>query len=1284
MVHRTGYLVLYLVFIILTIASNLPLQAQYVYTQAGAGLGDKTSAVETSITPTFLCTDRDNNIYVTDANAHLVFKINPLDTLIEVLAGLGLPGPADDSVLARQAFLKTPSGIVYSPRDNSIYIADSDNHCVRKINLDHSPLVLTRFAGTGSPGFAGDKGTATQAQLRNPFGLAIGPDSNLYIADRGNSCIRKVDLSTGIIETLVGRGNIGFEEGPILASLALLNKPQDLCFDSSGNLYISDTGNDRICRVNASDDMLITLAGHPDNTGPETEGDPSQVNLNAPAGIAFDAPNRLWFTDRLNHRVQVLDLDKDSLITQVGNGKAEYNGNNLVVSNATVNTPLGITFDANRDILIADQFNHRIRRIKSDNSSIQHIAGNGYARFRGDGQAAQFSMLQYPEGLASDSHGNLFIADKLNHRIRRVDVNTGRIETVAGNGQAGYMGDGQDARLAQLQYPSDVAVHADSLLYIADSFNDCIREVNLASQIIRTIAGGSGTGYSGEDGTLAIQALFRNPRGIALDSVGNVYIADELNHRIRKVSPSGIINRVVGNGIPSFFGDGGSPLLASLKFPSDVWVDPSGNIWIADRGNQRIRHVNASQDTIRTLAGNGIQGFSGDQGPAEQASLNIPLYLSGQNDTLYISDANNNRIRQVDLRSGIISSKAGTGLDAFNGDTLYAVDANLNFPTGLALDPLGNLYTSSQDHHRVRLLSNQKPPCQIQEIRPLVTSPCDSLSNEYAQSLRVWHSFAPNQGNLVVNGQVFSIQTSPQDIALSNLDSDSQRVDVEAFFDAEVACRYFQADVFQAPGPCEIDPPNFDSLGIVRFGVPDTILSYLGDSPTVDTVDLAALPDSINFLVPDPNGTIGSVYWKVTNPLGEVMEFWDNSAPFRISDDTPFTIPLDLLDSTYTFEIQTFSGANGSGRAGDPKVLNFQFSYLPAKVFSISLIDAGDNVIVDEYRTILPDSVPTIIDLDDAPEFLNMQANLNKSNVHEVFFRIQLEKPNPYRNGENVEPYALFGNNKGNFNSWTPPPVPNKHYNLLIYLEYLHHDQDGQHSVFSDSTYFNFIFTTDQAPRISNFTFIQPPNPGQNNTIVPGNYFQLDEDTVDIIGLDFTPTRDINIRINTFPRGISGVDVTLRDSTGALVLATVDTTFEYTLYPIDTLASTPMVDIRNFLGQYLTLRAMPFTYDVNGIKLDGNPTDLVFRYLLTAPPDPSFALLVAPNPAEDFLSVSQVDGLSGDKALYVYNPIGELVFSTTWRSDEKARLDIRNLNPGIYTVRVDHIQGSYRFRFVKY
>jgi uncharacterized protein (TIGR03437 family) len=683
-------------------------QTYTIQTFAGGGLGVNVPGTSASLnSPSAVALDRAGNVFFADAN-HIVLRLDATTGIVTLVAGNGTPGFSGDGGPAASAQLDYPRGIALDSVGN-LYIADSYNSRIRKV----SNGVITTVAGNGTAGYSGDNGPATAAQLNYPAGVAVDSAGNLYIADYDNNCIRKV--SNGFITTVAGTGTWGYSGDGGLAISARLYQPEAVAIDASGNLYIADWANQRIRKV--SNGVIATVAGGGTccSHGVGDGGPATSALLDQPMGVAVDAAGNLYIADAGFARVR--EVSNGVISAVAGNGTTGYSGDNGPATSAQLFSPGGVAVDAAGHLYIADTGNSRIRKVSS--GVIATVAGNGPFGYSGDDGPATSAQLDYPMGVAVDTLGSVYVADYWNNRLR--GVSNGVIATVAGNGTAGYSGDNGPATSAQLFFPERVAVDAARNLYIADTGNARIREVS--NGVMRTVAGTGPAGYGGDNGPAA-SAQFWYPEGVAVDAAGSLYIADTGNARIRKVS-NGVIATVAGDGTTGYSGDNGPATSAQFNSPRGLAVDSAGNLYIADSYNHRIRKV--SGGVIATVAGTGAAGYSGDGGPAASAQLDTPIDVAiDAAGSLYIADSYNARIRKVS--NGIITTVAGTGTPGFSGDNGPATSAQLFLPEGVAVDGTGNVYVGDTVNGRIRVLTPSGPTCSA-SVTPLAFSPAASGGN---------------------------------------------------------------------------------------------------------------------------------------------------------------------------------------------------------------------------------------------------------------------------------------------------------------------------------------------------------------------------------------------------------------------------------------------------------------------------------------------------------------------------------------------------------------------------
>jgi sugar lactone lactonase YvrE len=603
---------------------------QRITTLAGTGTAsfsgdDGPATLATLNSPGGIALDSSGNLYIADLSNGRIRRVDAATGIITTVAGGGAFDPLAVSGPATSAFLNGPSAVAVDP-DGNIYIAELAGR-VRRV--DASTQIITSIAGTGQQGFSGDGGPAINATLNVPEDLAVSSSGQLYIADTLNFRVRRVDLATNIITTVAGGEGDSGDGGP--AGLARLQQVLGVAVDAAGNLFISDTFNNVIRRVDTATNTISTFAGNRSG-GFGGDGEAATLALlSQPRGVAVDALGNLYVADTLNHRVRRVDGVTKIITTVAGNGSI---GDGGPATEALLLKPSSVAADSSGSLYIADSSNERVRRIDAVTKTITTIAPTG---------APDLSFV--PQGVAVDAFGTVYIADSFNSVIRRVDTVPISLTIVAGNGHFGFSGDFGPATDATLSLPTGIAIDRAGNLFIADSINKRVRRVDAATRIIRTVAGDGGFT---PDGSPTAVALF-SVSDVAVDAAGSIYIADPVSARILKIDAAkSVMFTVAGGGSGADLGDGGPATAARLNNPSRIAVDAEGNLYIADTDNNRIRKVDAATGIISTIAGNGTPGFSGDGGPASAASVAFPTGLTvDASGIVYFADTGNNRVRAI-------------------------------------------------------------------------------------------------------------------------------------------------------------------------------------------------------------------------------------------------------------------------------------------------------------------------------------------------------------------------------------------------------------------------------------------------------------------------------------------------------------------------------------------------------------------------------------------------------------------------------------------------------------
>lgn len=940
-----------------------------IATMAGDGkqgyVGDGSNAVTAELnSPAGVAVDSSGNVYVADSQNNVVREVLAANNEIVTVAGTGTAGYSGDGAAATSAQLNGPAGVALDSSDN-LYIADSNNSVIRIVNLTNG--MISTFAGNGTAGYSGDGGNPINAELNAPTGIAVDSQGNLFVADTGNNVIRKITISNTSISTFAGNGIAGSSGDGGPATMAELNLPTSVTVDSAGTLYIADTLNQRIRKIAPATGIISAYAGQGQFGFSGDDGPALGAEFSSPTGVATDANGNLYITDVGNSVVREVSASDHVIHTIAGNGTWGYSGDYGPATSAQLGIDHfdAVAVDSSGNVYIADADNNAVRVVGGikatptlavsaspgavpfgavsstltallssgtgsvsfsngagwasgpvpfvngvattvlsnagwaagvysisaayagdvlDNSAnasttlavssaakatpvitwvtpnpistgtalsgaqlnatasvpgtfvytpaagtilptgtntitalfipndaadynaatatvslsvnastgvrpglgiISTIAGNGILGYSGDGGLATGAELSiFQSGVAADASGNIYISDWQDNVVRKVDAATGTITTIAGNGVQGYSGDGGAATSAELNGPAGVAVDAIGNIYIADAGNNVVRVVSPATNLITTIAGNGALGYAGDNGP-ASQAQLYFPFGLAVSANGDLYIAELGNNVIRKVaSGTGVITTVAGTGTVGDAGDGTPATSATLSGPSGVAVDGSGNLYIADLGNNSIRAVftagsipglsNPVTGNIYTLVGSGST-------VAIHSTLNNPEGVAAdQAGNLYIADAGDNQVREVyssgfipnvaNPVAGSIYTLAGTGSAGYTGDGGSATSATLNGPGGVAVDGASHLYIADSDNQVVRAIGTPaKSAMAISWPSPAAITygtPVGASQFNAGTSIPGTFTYEPAAGSVLSAGtQLLGVTFTPSDMA---------------------------------------------------------------------------------------------------------------------------------------------------------------------------------------------------------------------------------------------------------------------------------------------------------------------------------------------------------------------------------------------------------------------------------------------------------------------------------------------------------------------------------------
>ncbi len=772
--------------------------AQYTITTVAGGGPNNLPAAQASIgfTGSIAFDATGTILYIADPYSSQVFKV--ASGTLTVAAGNGTLGYSGDGGPAASATLSNPQGVFVDGNGN-LFIADTGNSVIREVTASNGNIQTVAGGGTGCTGQTdslGDGCPAANAILSNATGVYVDANGNLFIADWGNSLIREVLAGTGNIQIVAGGGTGCTGEADTIgdgcaATSAKLNQPNGVFVDAVGNVFIADTGNSVIREVVAATGVIQSVAGAPYSwTGIckfSGDGGPAaSAQLCLPTGVFVDSLGNVFIADSLNSVIRVVNTSAQaetiaSVAVPAGDiqtiaGTPDtigYAGNNGAATAALLRYPSGVALGAAGNIFIADTNNYVVREVAASTGTITAYAGNHTLAFSGDGGPATGAELNHPGSIFVDASGTVFIADTDNAVIRvynpgsqpvtvaGITIPAGDIQTVVGTGvecavpAPGGCGDGLPPLSAQLNFPSAVFVDGNGNIYIADtglplSESSAVRVVNttassitvagvsVAANTIQTVAGTLGTAGFAGDGGAPNSAQLNNPQGLFVDGLGDIFIADTDNSALRVATgatpltvggvtiPANTIQTLAGtppNACPdpsTGCGDHAAASAAALDFPIGVALDSAGNVYLADSQNHAIRVVNPSAQPV-TIAGTSIPsgdiltvagtlgrpGYSGDNGSPASANLNAPSGVSlDALGNIFIADSENAAIRQVVAVDSTIQTIAGTGTSGFTGDGGSSTSAELNAPSSVAMGSSGTFVADTTNSRIRKLTSN--------------------------------------------------------------------------------------------------------------------------------------------------------------------------------------------------------------------------------------------------------------------------------------------------------------------------------------------------------------------------------------------------------------------------------------------------------------------------------------------------------------------------------------------------------------------------------------------------
>jgi streptogramin lyase len=639
--------------------------------------------------------DGSGNFFVADTDNNTIRRITPAGVVTTLAGTAGSSGSADGTGAAARFW--NPEGVAVDGSGN-VFVADSWNNTIRKITPSG---VVTTLAGGANQTCGSADGTGAAASFCIPTGVAVDGTGNIFVADSYNNTIRKITAS-GVVTTLAGTaGSHGSVDGTgAAASFSmsfdpaqnsfLAGTPSGVAVDGAGNVFVADWGNNNIRKITPRG-VVTTLAGSADQSPGSADGTGAAASFNWPEGVAVDGSGNVFVADSRNNTIR--RITPAGVVTTLAGTAGSWGSADGTGAAARFNGPSGVAVDGAGNVFVADSDN-TIRKI-TPTRAVTTFAGTADSTGSSDGTGAT-ARFSSPSGVAVDGAGDVFVADSDNNTIRKITP-TRAVTTFAGTADSTGSSDGTGAT-ARFSSPSGVAVDGAGNVFVADSGNNTIRKITPAG-MVTTLAGAASSGSA--DGTGAA-ARFNSPESVAVDGAGNVFVADWGNSTIRKITPSGVVTTFAGTA-GSYGSADGTGAAASFSFPTGVAVDGSGNLFVADLGNSTIRKITPA-GVVTTLAGTAGSSGSAD-GTGAAARFNGPhgVAVDGSGD-VFVADTGNNAIRKIST-SGVVTTIVGVAAQVSAGNLPGPLPASILSPSGVAIDAsTGKLYITLPDAVMVAVL----------------------------------------------------------------------------------------------------------------------------------------------------------------------------------------------------------------------------------------------------------------------------------------------------------------------------------------------------------------------------------------------------------------------------------------------------------------------------------------------------------------------------------------------------------------------------------------------------